>query len=274
MDCKSLQELFVEYQLGELDEGQVDAIERHISNGCEECEREMSSILIGIDLLFEAAPSTPVSQARLTKIVERAKRSQYLIDTGSGTAVLRNSMPQYALTISAYVGSLAAGLLFMMAVSQSGSIPISLQNDRASSNAHLPPSQARTDSLDGQGIVPSDFRMVQPEYRTTEFVSLGHPPSQFRATAVWDPLVGEIHFFGFQFPPAPIDRDYILWVEQAGTVPIAIQTLRSEENGSCFFTIKTPLVTTPRLFVTLEPKDAPVKQPSDDLQLWELQVGN
>lgn len=258
MNCAELQEMFVQYHLDELDDASAHAIDAHLACGCDACNAEMSAILDGIDLFYDVAPDSAVSQSLLGHIRAAAKTMQ------TSSANLQTARPQAARSAASLetvviasvslLGSLAAGLLLMMYLA-----PLeNLDPPQASQTQDFPAGRMRLErkhALEGIEQVPPDLRLAQAQFRRTQFVSLRAPSASvdFRGTIVWDPLGSEIHFFGYDFAVPPANHDYVLWIGGPDGKPYPAKTLVLDADNDSTAIVRIPGRFSATAFVTVEP---------------------
>lgn len=72
MSCKTFQEQFIEYFLGELSSEAQHAIEQHLQNNCEACNREFRALHEATELLYLIAPQVELTQSQRDVICHHA----------------------------------------------------------------------------------------------------------------------------------------------------------------------------------------------------------
>lgn len=72
LTCQDVQSQLVLLVLNELSASETQEIDRHLASGCSDCNCQLQELCEGVDLLFEVAPESSVSQERFAAILARA----------------------------------------------------------------------------------------------------------------------------------------------------------------------------------------------------------
>lgn len=280
MNCIKIQESLVEYQLAELDAVESALIEEHLSKGCPECRDAHAAILEGIDLLFEAAPNTQVADAQREAILLRAERNPGLASTSGNDRVsiqtaadAAQKLPKHSsklATLALSLASLAAGWISMMIVlppaRNVGQLPAVAQ---VGDPPAIAAAMEQNRSIAGVDRVPPALRLSDDQFRMTSFVSLHQPANASgpNANIVWDPLAGEIHFFGFSFPAQNADHEFVVWARDQIDNSVVSAVLEVDDQGQCSAVLPASQSLPPHVLVTSEINYSEVSQPSQDILL-------
>lgn len=278
MNCASLQESIVEYYLGELDEEQTAQVDQHLASGCRSCQSALADIQTGIGLLYEAGPEGELDDSHSAAILSRARQSVgagLQLPEGPDVSVanqILQATPSKPASLLKRVGmcacSVAAGWLIMMAVFPSTSLEAERvigqgAGSRTGASDHGKPPAS---TLASAGRVPADLRIAEDQFRTTSFVSLRQPANHTgpRGSVIWDPLGGEIHFFGFGFLRPAAGQLAVLWGEDLLDGTVVSAPLSINQDGRCQAVLPASTLTPPRVVVTIEPVDDAADQPAGE----------
>lgn len=281
-----MQESIVEYYLGELDEEQTDQFDAHLASGCSSCHAALADIQIGIGLLYEAGPAGELANSQRAAILSRVR--QFSAGESSQSAESPNvrfaKQPPHASTakpaslpmrVAMYACSTVAGWLVMMAAFPSTNLEVEQivaqgADSRAGVNALGQPS---AQTMESAGRVPGDLRIAEDQFRKTRFVSMRQPANNTgpRGNVIWDPLGGEVHFFGFGFMQPPAGQLAVLWGEDLLNATVESVPLSINENGRCHAVLPASTLAPPRVVVTIEQLDNAADQPvGEQLLIQEI----
>ncbi len=258
MNCEKIQESLEEYYLGELD-GELSArFDAHLAEGCSNCREALSDVVAGIDLLYDLAPTASLNDALRGDILDRVRTNSSQSGLSEPFAPsLVSPSPTVATHVVAFasIGAVAAGFILAMLL-----FPSKLPQDTRTAGQRIdgrPGFQSHAGELSGPDRVPPTLRMADDEFRMTSFVSL-RPPAKAdgpHGTVIWDPLAGEVHFFGFGCRGGLVDTQYVLWVEDSTNGNVESIPLDVDNKGRCQAVMSASTDFPPQVFVTIESLD-------------------
>ncbi len=270
MNCEAFQESIVQYYLGELDDVASAQFDEHIAGGCPSCTRALNDIAAGVDVLFDSAPVSQLAESTRAAILRQVERSK--------SCSAGSTSPNEAST-AAFVGyrataaggcSVAAGWLLAMILfpaTQVGSQNIGGPSSQPGISSQASSAgRASSGALAGLERLPSNLRMAEDEFRTTSFVSLHQPsvPAGPIGKVIWDPLAGEIHFFGSGFRQPPNGMQAVLWAEDPIEESVLPVPLEIDSNGTCRAVVSASNLVPPMVYVTIERSGEPTELPAGE----------
>ncbi len=266
MSCDDVQDLLVEYLMGELDSQSLASVERHLASGCNQCQAELQALTQSVDALWQAVPAQKLSEEFQRSILTRAcSATSSEITKHTTLASHPASIPQrlYRNPFAQALLAFAAGILFMMYMKPAAKIADDFAASRppvtkASSNVNLASPQ-----------IPASLQMSEKRYESTQLVSLRRKPGsgEPRGYVLCDALTREIHVFchGLQQPPSGMQ--YVLWLIGPGIEFRAVDRLDVDAEGVCKAAVRWPAGDFRFATVTLETSSKLNSKPSNDVEL-------
>lgn len=259
MKCNEIADVLLEYYLGELNEKQAREIETHLASDCPVCTSLAREISDGIDGIYAT-----LAEPELTSEVRKAIFERAIGQQGNSSPSVRPK--RFALSYVAGVAlSAAAGLLVMMKLMPLEQTP---SVEMVAGNDEVKLSESVSDGL-GEYQPPANSRMSDERFHTTRLVALNRSsdPSGPSARFVWDPLTGEVHFFGARLPDPRSGRRLVLWAWDPLYMTYSHVELTVDASGRCAGVVTSGTTVAPLLIVTEELVDDSLDAPSQRVVL-------
>jgi anti-sigma-K factor RskA len=214
--------------LGSLDEVSRAEIERHLGEGCAECEAELLQLSEGSLLLAASAPPVAPPPALRARVLERVAREG--VARGTMPSARLHARPASTVRIERWVGFAAAAALIVVAIT---SLRTSqrLQSEVASTRKQLAEQQRQL--ADQQQKLAEEQRWsALLEQSATRVVDLGLTPqgtAVLRARAIVDPGTRRAIIVFTNFTP-PAGADYQLWALRDGK-PESLGLVHADASG-------------------------------------------
>lgn len=260
MSCLDVQDLMVEYLLGELDSEHRAKVESHLATGCSECQIELHALTESVDALWQAVPNKKLSDSVQQEIVARVRAGapRVTIDKAAEVSPRTASVPLRLMhnPIAQAMIAFAAGVLCMIFIKTDNKVEVATQRATTSVNLASP-------------RIPKSLQMSEKKYESTQLVSLRQKPdsSELRGHVLCDALTREIHIFcrGLQQPPS--GTQYVLWLVGPGIEILAAERLEIDAAGVCKVAVPWPEGDFRFVKVTLEKSSRLNSKPSNDVAL-------
>ncbi|GAB5405494.1 MAG: hypothetical protein Aurels2KO_37250 [Aureliella sp.] len=268
MNCEAFENSVVQYYLGELDSELSAKFDDHLAGGCPDCRRGLAEVIDGIDVLYESAPSRALSDSKRSAILDRVEQH---VSRESNAPVAKSYSARKPLSAvgatTAGACSIAAGWLLAMTlfpVTHKDAEQSERQVSQADDSLKMP-----AGTLADAEPIPSELRMADDEFRTTKFVSLRYSAKPFGPSGkiIWDPLAGEVHFFGSGFLRPSEGEQVVLWVEDRLEERLRSISLEINDLGQCRAVVPASTLVPPRVFATAESASAIADKPSGEMLL-------
>ncbi len=249
--------LCLPYALGKLSPRHRRFFEKHLSTGCDECNKELAEIYEAMSLIPLTLPAKPVpphirhkvmaaiqTGARAGKQVEQ--QTQKLV---SGAPAVQRPWYGYAVVLVSVV------LLVSLALYTN-----SLINRIDSQEQLLASQQQELIALRDDVQKKTELLKVLQAPRIDMVIMNGLEPSPAGyGKIIWDPEKKVAIFQVANLPQTPADKDYQLWViKNKQPMPAGVFSVRDEKEKESFFKVLALDVASKReidaFAVTLEPK--------------------
>ena len=209
MEHREAEELLELYVVGALDPTELEALERHLSEGCEKCDTILSTLH---DVTIRLAESLP------EKKPEIHLKQKILAQVSSAKSHERAPIG----FVREYAGWLAAATLavgLVVVIFRMGS----LSEDIDALQTNLLEMEDVTSLLSSPGMEFMDLRGIGPNERAFGKV-------------VYDKDKGNGVVYMYQLPQTPVGMQYQIWVMWDG-VPTSAGTFSVEDDGSAVLTL-------------------------------------
>ena len=203
MDHKQAEELLESYVVGALDEKELVSLEKHLSEGCDRCDRILSTLSDVPIKLARSAPERDPSPLIKKKILERISSSEYQYKRSGSFG------RKYAGWLAA--ASLGVGLLVVLF--RMGA----LENENQALRNDILEMEDVTSLLSSPGMEFIDLRGIGPNERAFGKV-------------VYDKNKGNGVVHMYQLPQTPEGMQYQIWVMWEG-VPTSAGVFSVDEDG-------------------------------------------
>jgi hypothetical protein len=257
---RELYELATILPLGVLDAGEEQQVQRHLSEGCAECERALRESAATLDALVQALPPLEPSPELRARLLARAEAERPARARQSAPApVRRRSWSRYALAASL----LLAAALGVQVGRQREALDAAhadvqrRQQELAASEAERTRLAGELGSLRGeltslQGMVAD---LTAQQTRVVALAGAGPAPAA-AGRAYLDPESRRLVLMVYELPPLPAGQSYQLWVISEGE-PISAGVFEITPAGTTRYetTALSPELSGPlTIAVTIEPQ--------------------
>ena len=294
MNCEQIQEQLVPYVLGELNENENTIIQVHLESKCESCCAELNETYRATEIIFSAVTPEKISDSLQRSILKQASadssevkskpsslsrgingqniesekrknQNQELEPYEANTAVSCHKKRGHFAHAIAFGVSTAAGFLLPFAIQNTVSGTKDLEIPMISSQ------QKSQQAIASQERLVPDLRALNEAGKRTHFVAARHSdseldPSGISANAVVDSIANQIHFYGTNFPAAPLNFEYVLWSRSLDDHVQRLIPLEIDNDGSCRVTTLLS-AGVKNIFVTLEATENQTNLPNNRQQL-------
>jgi len=260
------------YCLGALDEAERQALERHLKDGCDECQRLVMEMLAVPNVLSFASEAHPPPRKLKERILTQIQPAKARVASAAEKVVDRIEEATYrALQKSRrrWMGASAA-LAFALVV-----VVFLFSRESAILKKNLKALESQL-QFNEQVVIQLQMELEHRQQMINVFQSDAvklvdlkgtGPTPQASGNVYWDPENDKAVFCAFDLPPAPADKDYQLWMIR-GSEPIdaGVFSIDAQGKGLSFFKTIPEDRELSAFAVTLEPKGG-LPKPSGAIHL-------